>query len=270
MEDRQVTPDSVADSTQRSRGRARCARRGRRASPTGHWSAPRWPRQVACCTGALDSEDTRVMIDALRPLGNRGASTTGGSATISLAGCGGRLPARRRRPVRRQQRHVDAVPDGPGRPGPRHVTGWTASRGCATARSQICWTRCGSWAPTSRSELDNGCPPVLVQADGLPGGSAAMSRRHVQPVPQRPVDGRAVRRATPWTRGRRPTGLAALRRHDAGRDGGVRRRVSAEAQLDRFSIPARQCVSRLASTRSNPTPRPPATSWPRRRSPAGE
>src|SRR5947209_14701832 len=43
-------------------------------------------------TGALDSEDTRVMVDSLRRLGIAVAHDPA-AATIGVAGCGGRIPA---------------------------------------------------------------------------------------------------------------------------------------------------------------------------------
>ena len=43
-------------------------------------------------TGALDSEDTRVMVDSLGRLGDRGRARPG-SATIGVTGCGGSIPA---------------------------------------------------------------------------------------------------------------------------------------------------------------------------------
>ena len=43
-------------------------------------------------TGALDSEDTRVMIEALRRLGIA-VEHDSAAATIHVTGCGGRIPA---------------------------------------------------------------------------------------------------------------------------------------------------------------------------------
>src|SRR3954465_3534565 len=44
-------------------------------------------------TGALDSEDTRVMVQALRGLGIA-VTHDPGAAVIEVEGCGGRFPAR--------------------------------------------------------------------------------------------------------------------------------------------------------------------------------
>src|SRR4051794_20059107 len=44
-------------------------------------------------TGALDSDDTRVMVDSLRRLGIAVDHDATG-ATLRVAGCGGRIPAR--------------------------------------------------------------------------------------------------------------------------------------------------------------------------------
>jgi len=42
-------------------------------------------------TGALDSEDTRVMIDSLSRLGIK-VQSSGGGATLEVQGCGGKIP----------------------------------------------------------------------------------------------------------------------------------------------------------------------------------
>ena len=52
-------------------------------------------------SGALDSEDTRVMIDALNRLGIRVQQDVASSA-IRVAGCGGRIPRFFRRALRGQ------------------------------------------------------------------------------------------------------------------------------------------------------------------------
>ena len=48
------------------------------------------------------------------------------------------------------------------------------------------------------SEGDNGCPPVCVEADGLPGGRVLHQGRCQQPVPQRLAHGRSVRTRVTW------------------------------------------------------------------------
>src|SRR5215475_12942917 len=49
---------------------------------------------MSTLTGALDSEDTRVMIESLGRLGIRVESSNNG-ATLVVNGCGGRIPASR-------------------------------------------------------------------------------------------------------------------------------------------------------------------------------
>ena len=68
-------------------------RLGRRALRIGPWSARRWQRATSTLTGALDSEDTRVMIESLGRLGIRVESHDGGE-TLLVHGCGGQIPAR--------------------------------------------------------------------------------------------------------------------------------------------------------------------------------
>ncbi len=53
--------------------------------------------------------------------------------------------------------------------------GSTARRACGSGRWKICSTPCGNWGPRRVSELDNGCPPVVVQAAGLKGGRATVT-----------------------------------------------------------------------------------------------
>ena len=69
--------------------------------------------------------------------------------------------------------------------------GSTARRGCGSGRSRICSTPCGNWG-RRRQRTGNGCPPVVVQAAGLTGGRATVSRRNFQPVPERAVAGRPL------------------------------------------------------------------------------
>ncbi len=73
------------------------------------------------------------------------------------------------------------------------------------------------------SDLGTGCPPVTIRASGLDGGFAFGPGRRVEPVPERAPDGPALLPGRDDRRGGRPSGFQALRRHDDGRDGGVRR-----------------------------------------------
>ncbi len=72
-------------------------------------------------SGALDSDDTRVMVDSLQKLGFE-VEHDPEEATIRLKGNGGRIPERRGLPLRRQFRHEPPVPDRPRQPGQRHVS----------------------------------------------------------------------------------------------------------------------------------------------------
>ena len=114
------------------------------------------------------------MIEALRQLGIGRRARSGGGDDPR-----GRLrrpdPGGRGRPVRGQQRHDGAVPHGHADARARARSGSTARRGCASGRSTICSTPCGNSAPTRRAKSGNGCPPVVVRADGLPGGRATVA-----------------------------------------------------------------------------------------------
>lgn len=121
-------------------------------------------------TGALDSDDTRVMIESLRRLGLN-VEHDPASATIVIEGRGRHLPAENADlfvgnsgttlrfltamvSVARGTFRLDGVPRMRERP---------------VADLLLALNRLGADA---RSEFDNGCPPVIVQADGLDGGYA--------------------------------------------------------------------------------------------------
>jgi 3-phosphoshikimate 1-carboxyvinyltransferase len=124
-------------------------------------------------TGALDSEDTRVMIEALRQLGIA-VEHNATAATVRVVGCGGRLPA--------------------------HEANLHVANSGTTARflTAVCTLGQGTFrldgTPRMRerpmedllgalrqlgadavSELDNGCLPVVVRGNGLPGGWAELA-----------------------------------------------------------------------------------------------
>ena len=67
-------------------------------------SAPRWPMGESTLSGVLDSEDTRVMIEALQRLGIA-VEHDPAAAIVRIAGCGGELPASRGQSLCGQQRH---------------------------------------------------------------------------------------------------------------------------------------------------------------------
>jgi 3-phosphoshikimate 1-carboxyvinyltransferase len=124
-------------------------------------------------TGALDSEDTRVMIDALRQLGitvDHDLTT----ASIRVLGCGGRLP------VKEADLHVAnsgttirfltalaAIGQGDFR-----LDGTPRMRQRPISDLLDALRQLGGDAV---SEAGTGCPPVLVRANGLRGGRATVA-----------------------------------------------------------------------------------------------
>ena len=77
------------------------------------------------------------------------------------------------------------------------------------------------------SEAGNGCPPVVVRAAGLPGGRAEIAGNISSQFLSAVLLAAPARKRRRAGRPRR-TGLAALRRDDAGGDAGIRRRRSAK------------------------------------------
>ncbi|MBV8077666.1 MAG: 3-phosphoshikimate 1-carboxyvinyltransferase [Planctomycetaceae bacterium] len=121
-------------------------------------------------TGALDSDDTRVMVDSLRRLGSAVAHDPA-VATIRVEGCGGAIPARA----------ADLYVANSGT-SLRFLTAMVAT-GRGTYRldgtprlrqrpvSDLLRALNGLGAD-ARSDLNTGCPPVTVRASGLDGGYA--------------------------------------------------------------------------------------------------
>src|SRR5262245_37918699 len=121
-------------------------------------------------TGALDSEDTRVMVESLRRLGI-GVDQTPGDATIRVEGCGGKIPAR--------QAELFVANSGTSL---RFLTAMAAT-GHGTYRldgtprmrqrpvADLLQALNGLGADCA-SDLGTGCPPVTVRASGLDGGFA--------------------------------------------------------------------------------------------------
>jgi 3-phosphoshikimate 1-carboxyvinyltransferase len=124
-------------------------------------------------TGALDSDDTRVMIEALQGLGIAVAHDRP-SATISVAGCGGRLPAAK----------ADLYVANSGTT-MRFLTAMLAlGRGTyrldGTARMRQrpigdLLEALRQLGADAASEAATGCPPVVVRARGLSGGRATVA-----------------------------------------------------------------------------------------------
>jgi 3-phosphoshikimate 1-carboxyvinyltransferase len=122
--------------------------------------------------GALDSEDTRVMLDSLQRLGV-GVAADAERCEIAVDGCGGSIPAAGAELFLANSgtsiRFLTAMVtlgrgtfrlDGISRMQQRPIADLLG------ALSQL--------GADVRAERGNGCPPVIVQADGLPGGSATV------------------------------------------------------------------------------------------------
>jgi len=121
-------------------------------------------------TGALDSEDTQVMVAALKTLGVEIEHDVE-SATIRIEGCSGRFPSKE------ADLHVAnsgttlrfltaALTAGKGR---YRVDGTPRMRQRPVADLLQALNGLGGF---TKSELGTGCPPVLIEADGLDGGFA--------------------------------------------------------------------------------------------------
>jgi len=122
--------------------------------------------------GALDSEDTRVMIDSLQRLG-LDVCANQERTEIRVAGCGGRIPAA----------EADLFLANSG----TSIRFLTALTTLGRGRFRLDGVERMRERPIQdlldglrqlgaevRSELGNGCPPVVVQGDGLPGGSTTV------------------------------------------------------------------------------------------------
>jgi 3-phosphoshikimate 1-carboxyvinyltransferase len=124
-------------------------------------------------SGVLDCEDTQVMIAALKTLGIPLAHDPA-SATIRVTGCGGRFPVR--------EADLSIANSGTSM---RFLTAMlTASHGHyrldGTRRMrerpiQDLLDALHQLGAHARSEFDNACPPVVIEAAGLPGGTARIS-----------------------------------------------------------------------------------------------
>ncbi len=121
-------------------------------------------------TGALDSEDTRVMVDSLRRL-EIAVEHDPAAATIRVEGCRGSIPAR--------EASLEIANSGTslrfltamlatGR-GTYHLDGTPRMRQRPVADLLAALNGLGADA---RSDLGTGCPPVTIHASGLDGGFA--------------------------------------------------------------------------------------------------
>ena len=123
--------------------------------------------------GALESEDTQVMIDGLRQLGLK-VERDEDKRKIHVSGCGGFLPARRANLFVANSgttvRFLAAVVSlGHGR---FRLDGSPRMRQRPIADLLGALRELGADAT---DELDTGCPPVIVNAAGLPGGQATVA-----------------------------------------------------------------------------------------------
>lgn len=127
---------------------------------------------VSTLSGALDSEDTHVMIDSLRRLGIPVERKAGGGQLL-VSGCGGKIPAT----------EADLFVDNSGTT-IRFLTAM-ATLGSGTFRLDgvprmrerpigDLLSALNQLGADVKSEAGTGCPPVLVRANGLPGGSATI------------------------------------------------------------------------------------------------
>ncbi|WP_165071479.1 3-phosphoshikimate 1-carboxyvinyltransferase [Paludisphaera rhizosphaerae] len=121
-------------------------------------------------TGALDSEDTRVMVDALKKLGV-GVEHDVASSTIRVSGCSGRFPAAEADMYVANSGTTlrfltAALTVGKGK---YRVDGTPRMRQRPVEDLLQALNGLGAF---TKSELETGCPPVLVTADGLDGGFA--------------------------------------------------------------------------------------------------
>ena len=121
-------------------------------------------------TGVLDSEDTQVMIAALRALGI-GVDHDATARMVEIQGCGNKIPAREADLFVANSgtslRFLTAmVATGSGR---FRLDGTPRMRQRPVADLLQALNGLGADA---KSELDTGCPPVVVQASGLDGGYA--------------------------------------------------------------------------------------------------
>ena len=128
---------------------------------------------VSTLTGALDSEDTRVMIGALGQLGLSVEHEPTGR-TVRIFGCGGRPPA--------AGAELYVANSGTTM---RFLTAMVAL-GHGTFRLdgtprmrqrpiQNLLDALGQLGADARSEAETGCPPVVVRVAGLPGGRARIA-----------------------------------------------------------------------------------------------
>lgn len=123
--------------------------------------------------GALDSEDTRVMIDSLRKLGVT-IDARDENTTLRVAGCGGAFPVKQADLYVANSgttiRFLTAALAFAGR-GEYRLDGIERMRERPIEDLLAALRALGAIAT---SEQDNGCPPVVIHAAGLPAGRATI------------------------------------------------------------------------------------------------
>jgi 3-phosphoshikimate 1-carboxyvinyltransferase len=129
-----------------------------------------WADGPSRLTGALESDDTRVMVEALRGLGVVVDHDPGG-LVISVHGCSGAIPV--------HDAALDLANSGTSlrflsamlatAHGTFHLDGTPRMRERPSADLLAALNGLGARA---RSDRGNGCPPLTIEADGLAGGYA--------------------------------------------------------------------------------------------------
>ena len=222
--------------------------------------------------GALDSEDTRVMIEALRTLGISIVEHHD-RQTLRVTGCGGKIPAT----------SADLYVANSGTT-VRFLTA-LVSLGHGTYRLhgtprmherpiQDLLDALKRLGVRAESESGTGCPPVVVRADGLRLDKVSIrgdvSSQFLSalllaaPCAEGPLDDSTVDIEIVGKLVSKP-----YVGDDAGGDAGVQADVASATDLD--GLRSRACAAiGLPTTRSSPTPRPPVTFGRRPRLPAGK
>ena len=122
-------------------------------------------------TGALDSEDTRVMVEALRTLGIAVVHDTATARDPALRAAA--AASRSARPAWTSPTREPACGSSPRCwPPAREPTGSTARRGCASGRSPTCSRPCAAWGQTPAATWAPAARPSRSRRSGLDGGSA--------------------------------------------------------------------------------------------------
>ena len=129
-----------------------------------------WADGPSRLTGALESDDTRVMVEALRGLGVVVDHDPAG-LVINVHGCSGAIPV--------HEAALDLANSGTSlrflsamlatARGTFHLDGTPRMRERPIADLLVALNGLGARA---RSDLGTGCPPVTIEADGLAGGDA--------------------------------------------------------------------------------------------------